>query len=120
MTKASQKSSNPTKTAEAAISTAESGPELLAITSTTEASTAQEPSKTPSETVPPEVAASPVKAKKAKEVKEAPLARYNTGVYSESEEKAFVEALDLFGRNWRSVSFKALCLYVWQLHCLGI
>ncbi|KAF9563155.1 hypothetical protein EC968_004988 [Mortierella alpina] len=101
--KASQKlNDNPSKTPETAISTAASGPELVAITSNTEAPPEQEPSKTPSEAAPLEVAASPIKAKKVKEVKEAP-ARFNTGVYSESEEKAFVEALDLFGRNWRSV-----------------
>ncbi|KAF9408782.1 hypothetical protein BGZ94_002190 [Podila epigama] len=37
-----------------------------------------------------------------KKTKEAP-AGMNTGVYSEAEEKAFVEALELFGRNWRKV-----------------
>lgn len=28
----------------------------------------------------------------------------NTGVYSAEEERAFVEALELFGRNWRKVT----------------
>ncbi|KAF9091457.1 hypothetical protein BGX23_005174 [Mortierella sp. AD031] len=41
-------------------------------------------------------------APKVKQPKEAP-AGYNTGVYSEKEERAFVEALDIFGRNWRAV-----------------
>ncbi|KAG0058019.1 hypothetical protein BGZ90_005195, partial [Linnemannia elongata] len=48
-----------------------------------------------------ETTPAPVVAK-VKPVKEAPVG-YNTGVYSETEEKAFVEALDIFGRNWRSV-----------------
>ncbi|KAG0048889.1 hypothetical protein BGZ83_006220 [Gryganskiella cystojenkinii] len=39
---------------------------------------------------------------KAKPVKEA-APGLNTGVYSESEEKAFLEALELHGRNWKSV-----------------
>ncbi|CAO3564445.1 unnamed protein product [Mortierella alpina] len=105
-TKVQQKpNTSSSETAESTISTAVSGPDLLAITSTTEAPTEQEPPKMPSETTALEVAASPIKPKKVKEVKEvkeAP-ARFNTGVYSETEEKAFVEALDLFGRNWRSV-----------------
>jgi protein MYSM1 len=44
---------------------------------------------------------------KVKPVKEAPVG-FNTGVYSETEERAFVEALDIFGRNWRSVSSRFL------------
>ncbi|KAF9200915.1 hypothetical protein BGZ59_003017, partial [Podila verticillata] len=37
-----------------------------------------------------------------KKVKEMPVG-LNTGVYSAEEERAFVEALELFGRNWRKV-----------------
>ncbi|KAF8920492.1 hypothetical protein BGZ58_004318, partial [Dissophora ornata] len=39
------------------------------------------------------------KVKKAKEV----VVGFNTGMYTETEENAFVEALEIFGRNWRSV-----------------
>ena len=39
------------------------------------------------------------KVKKAKEV----VVGFNTGMYTETEENAFVEALEMFGRNWRSV-----------------
>ncbi|KAG0365678.1 hypothetical protein BC939DRAFT_528884 [Gamsiella multidivaricata] len=48
--------------------------------------------------------AAPPKEKKIKET--APTTKtavYNTGVYSDVEERAFVEALDIFGRNWRRV-----------------
>ncbi|KAG0276598.1 hypothetical protein BGZ95_007317 [Linnemannia exigua] len=49
----------------------------------------------------PEVV-TPAAAPKVNKPKEAPQG-FNTGVYSEKEERAFVEALDIFGRNWRSV-----------------
>ncbi|KAF9350764.1 hypothetical protein BGX34_001005 [Mortierella sp. NVP85] len=41
----------------------------------------------------------PPKPKRARET----IGGFNTGTYSEAEEKAFVEALDIFGRNWRQV-----------------
>ncbi|KAF9908803.1 hypothetical protein EC991_009506 [Linnemannia zychae] len=52
--------------------------------------------------VAPAVVTPAVVAPKIKPPKEAPQG-FNTGVYSEKEERAFVEALDIFGRNWRSV-----------------
>ncbi|KAG0007482.1 hypothetical protein BGZ80_004612, partial [Entomortierella chlamydospora] len=44
--------------------------------------------------------ATPTAVPKAKKPKDAPVGM-NTGVYSEEEERAFVEALELFGRNWK-------------------
>ncbi|GJJ76776.1 hypothetical protein EMPS_09135 [Entomortierella parvispora] len=58
-------------------------------------------SKASSSTAAPAPAPAPA-APKVKVVKEAPQG-LNTGVYSDVEERAFVKALELYGRNWRSV-----------------
>ncbi|KAG0213088.1 hypothetical protein BGX28_005109 [Mortierella sp. GBA30] len=103
--KASPDTTDTPKATETAISTATSSSETLAITSATEATTLQDTPKSQSSSASSGTTAQPSKAKKVKEVKEikeAPVG-LNTGVYTEVEEKAFVEALDLFGRNWRSV-----------------
>ncbi|KAF9154066.1 hypothetical protein BG015_001945 [Linnemannia schmuckeri] len=97
-------SATPTTTLETTINTASNATETAAVVSSGETATA--PSSTDAgdgiATTPKvEVAAAPA-VPKVKLVKEAPTG-YNTGVYSETEERAFVEALDIFGRNWRSV-----------------
>ncbi|KAF8982766.1 hypothetical protein BGZ46_000681 [Entomortierella lignicola] len=83
--------SEPTKATVTADSTNSTTPAVAAqpVTETTTVATTSTP------TIPP---ATP----KAKKPKEAPQGM-NTGVYSDVEEKAFVEALEIFGRNWKAV-----------------
>ncbi|KAG0374286.1 hypothetical protein BGX24_010589 [Mortierella sp. AD032] len=102
-----------TATTETTISTASNATETVAVVSSGEtsaaAATAAASSSTDVGEKKPDIAtAAPTPeveapaAPKVKQPKEAPQG-FNTGVYSEKEETAFVEALDIFGRNWRSV-----------------
>ncbi|KAG0308906.1 hypothetical protein BGZ98_006257 [Dissophora globulifera] len=114
----------PTKALESTISTALSKDETVAVVSSTEASEGQDATKTKADAVAatpsapvdtlsapvatlsapvaPATPVDPPAAPKPKKVKEV-VPVFNTGMYSEKEENAFVEALELFGRNWRSV-----------------
>ncbi|KAG0261689.1 hypothetical protein BG011_000785 [Mortierella polycephala] len=95
----SESNSSPLETS---ISTAASGPDTLVVASSIETPVPQQTLKNESSTPTASQKTSPAVASKSKKVKEnAP--GMNTGVYSEEEERAFVEALDIFGRNWRSV-----------------
>ncbi|KAF9930267.1 hypothetical protein FBU30_000687 [Linnemannia zychae] len=87
--------------ASAPIATAPTASTPTAATSTISASEVLVSEASASEVSAPEVPAPVASTPKPKPVKEIPV--YNTGVYSEREEKAFVDALNIFGRNWRSV-----------------
>ncbi|KAF9431367.1 hypothetical protein BGZ76_000406 [Entomortierella beljakovae] len=96
----STKASQPDNNSDLAATTTSATPETESSTAPTPVASTTAPAPAPpsATTTTPAPAAAP----KAKKPKEQPVGM-NSGVYSDVEEKAFVEALELFGRNWKSV-----------------